>query len=171
MVAPRLKEALLQSNPKPSPSWFWTKGESLKYLRTHGKISTALCSGITLLGSMRTHQSFRWWIFLPVLLIFIVPVWMWLGDFLGYDLLIAPDPAPPRYGSELLGSCYYIVWYGLAIFVLLPGTLLTLPLGSLLGDQIRIGFGVILVSLFYSGILFLLRKAYLSSRHRPNDTP
>lgn len=34
--------------------WFWTKEESLKYPQTHGRISTALCGRITLLGHKRT---------------------------------------------------------------------------------------------------------------------
>jgi undecaprenyl pyrophosphate phosphatase UppP len=120
---------------------------------------------------MRASQTFRWWIFLPVLLIFIVPAWMKLGDFLGYDLFPAPDPAPPRYSSELLGSCYYIVWWVLAVLVFLPACVLVLPFGDLFPVPMRLWIGLIAVSLLYSGVLFLLRRGYLSSRQRASDKP
>ncbi len=113
---------------------------------------------------MRRLKTFRWWILLPLLFIFLVPAWVWLGDFLGYDLFIAPDPSPPRYSSELLGSFFYIIWYGLALFVVLPAMLLSIPFGIFVTGQGRIAIGVILVSLFYSAILFWLRWAYASDR-------
>lgn len=86
-----------------------------------------------IVGIMRTLQTIRWWVYLPLALIIIVPVWMWLGDFLGYDWFIAIDPATPRYSSEILGACYYIVWYGLCL-VMLPGLILAIPFHILLGD-------------------------------------
>ena len=70
------------------------------------------------LGIMRISQTFRWWILFTFLLIIIVPVWILLGDFLGYDIMPAPDPAPPRYSSHLLGSCYYIILVALPLLVL-----------------------------------------------------
>ena len=70
------------------------------------------------LGIMRISQTFQLWILFTLLLIIIVPGWIGLGDFLGYDLMPAPDPAPPRYSSHLLGSCYYIILFALPFLVL-----------------------------------------------------
>ena len=103
---------------------------------------------------MRRLKTFRWWILLPLLFIFLVPAWVWLGDYLGYDIIIAPDPSQPRFKSELLGAFFYIIWYALALFVVLPATVLSIPLGIFITGQGRIEIGVILVSLFYSAILF-----------------
>jgi hypothetical protein len=96
-------------------------------------------------------------------------LWMRLGDVLGYDLLPEPHPFEPRYSSEILGACYYIVWYALNILVLFLGSVLALPFRSVLGGS-SIWLGVILVSLIYSWILFFLRMLYLYSRHS-DETP
>jgi hypothetical protein len=117
---------------------------------------------------MRASQTFRWWVLLPLLLIFIVPAWTRLGDFLGYDLFPAPDPAPPRYSSQLLGSIYYIVWWGLLVFAFFPSRIVMSPFGDAIADPMRLWCGLILVSMIYSGILFLLR---MYSRNRASRTP
>jgi hypothetical protein len=111
---------------------------------------------------MRVSQTFRWWILLPLLLIFILPLWMQLGVLLGYDLFPAQDALPPRQSSQLLGFCFYIVWWGLVIFAFLPSGIVMLPFGDFIPDPMRVWFGLILVSLIYSGILFLIRLVWLS---------
>jgi hypothetical protein len=68
---------------------------------------------------MRILQNFRYWVLFTLVLMIIVPGWTWLGDFLGYDVLPAPDPAPPRYSNGLLGLCFYIVLFALPLLILL----------------------------------------------------
>ena len=118
---------------------------------------------------MRAPQAFRWWVLLPLLLIFIVPAWMKLGDFLGYDLLPAlQDPAPLPHRSELLASCFYTVWYGL-VLVTLPGGALMLLFDGFILEPMRFWIGLLVISAIYSGILFLLRLWWLRSRQRAID--
>ena len=106
---------------------------------------------------------------LPLLLIFIVPAWMRLGEFLGYDLFPAPDAAPPRYSSQLLGSFYYIIWWSLVILGFFPSSIVMFPFGDFIPEPMRLWFGLVVVSVVYSGILFLFRIALMSSRHHASE--
>jgi len=74
--------------------------------------------GSRTVGIMGTSRTFRRWIKLTLFLAFMVPAWMSLGSFLGYDIMPAPDPDPIRYSSESLGLCYYIVLFVLGVLAL-----------------------------------------------------
>jgi hypothetical protein len=110
-------------------------------------------------------RRFRWWIFLPLVFVLLVPAWEWLGALLGYDLFPAPDPEPPRFASSWLAIPYYVVWYLIMFLILMPGLCFAPALGWL---PHSIGYRILpaLVALFYCcvfatlrwGISFLLRR-------------
>src|SRR5450756_3257236 len=105
---------------------------------------------------MRVLQSIRWWMFIPFLLVLIVPGWMKLGDYLGYDLLVSPDPSPPRFNNHLLGACYYLVWWVLFFIAVIPSLVFKSNLGGLVPDSFSSMVGLVFVAFLYSVILFLL---------------
>ena len=109
---------------------------------------------------MRPSKLLRWWVFVPFLLVIVVPAWMKLGELWGYDLLgVAQDNPPPRYDSHLLGSFFYAVWWGLCFIAIIPAMLLG---PNLFGQPTGIGIGLVLLSLIYSFILVAMRLLFRS---------
>ena len=70
----------------------------------------------------------RWLILAPFLLSLLVPVWLLLSEYLGYDIFPAPDPMPPRFDSAWLAATFYIVWYPLLAVFIVPGLFICHPL-------------------------------------------
>jgi hypothetical protein len=84
----------------------------------------------------------RWFIFSPLLLSLLVPVWLLLSDFLGYEVFFAPDPTSPRYDWAWLSAAFYIVWWPLFLLFVVPGAIMAHPLISFVPDRYFLCFAV-----------------------------
>lgn len=84
----------------------------------------------------------RWFIFSPLLLSLLVPVWLALSDFLGYEIFFAPDPATPRYDWAWLSAAFYIVWWPLFFIFEVPGAILAHPFINFIPDRYFFRFAV-----------------------------
>ena len=99
----------------------------------------------------------RWLILAPLLVSLLVPVWLLLSGFLGYDILFAPDPMTPRYESAWIGAAFYIVWWPLFLLFIVPGLFVCHPLIHFVPQGfLRFAIPGVVAGCIYSLALFLL---------------
>ena len=105
----------------------------------------------------RMSRLARWLIFSPLLLSLLIPVWLLLGDFLGYEIFFAPDPATPRFDWPWLSAAFYIVWWPLFLLFVVPGSFLSHPVIHFVPQGLlRFAVPGIAAGLAYSLALFVL---------------
>jgi len=104
----------------------------------------------------------RWWILAPSLLSLLVPVWVYLGDVLGYELFITPEPVTPRYDSAI----FYFVWWPLFLVFEILGSVLAFPFNRLVPDSMSWGVSALFAGAAYSAFLYVIVEWIHAARSR-----
>ena len=99
----------------------------------------------------------RWSILTPFLVSLLVPIWLLLADYLGYEIFFMPEPQSPRFPSAVLGATFYIVWWPLFLLFIAPGSFVTHPIIHFVPDgPLRFAVSGVAAGVVYSLVLYLL---------------
>jgi hypothetical protein len=123
---------------------------------------------LLLLFLLRRIFIYHWFfIFAPLVLSLLVPLWLFLSDFLCYELFFAPDPVSPRYDSTWLSAAFYIVWWPLLLLFVSPGATMAHPFMRFLSEgNLRLSVSGVLAGVVYSAALLCFRVFFRRTSSR-----
>lgn len=101
-------------------------------------------------------RTVPWWMFLPILVEAMLPLWISLGGYLGYDFMPVPGGGGtrPRFHSPALEHVFYSGLTTLYFVDLVPAIVVSKIMPDAVPEGTRVIFAMFLIGTGASGLLF-----------------